>query len=337
MPAAVRSAVARGPRRAAGSRVRLLALVAAVVVVVGLASTFGYRAVRDSSLFAMHRVVVTGATPALTAQVQAAVRTSVGGRSLLALSSSAVARAVDGVPGVHVAKVDRDFPSTLRVRVWPEHAVAIAVSGHDRVVVSASGRVLATIGRRAKPPNLPHLGLPGHGVPAPGSRLGSPRLLAQLAAVSAIPAHFGAPVGWVRDDPARGLELELHWPHLVIRLGPPVDLRQKLRAASLVMRAYPTIAARDALSYVDVSAPARPAVMPKTPDQTTMALVAPSAGTAGSSTAPSTGTGTSTTTTATSTTTSTTASTTTTTPSTTTDTSTATSTTSTTPSTSTTP
>jgi cell division septal protein FtsQ len=310
VPAAVRNAVARGPRRASRSRIRLLALVGVVVVAVGLASTFGYRALRDSSLFAMHDVVVTGANPALTAQVQSAVRASVAGRSLLALSSSGVARAIDDVPGVHVATVDRDFPSTLRVHVWPEHPVAIAVSGHDRVIVSASGRVLATIGRRSRPPNLPHLGLPGHGVPAPGSRLANPILLAQLAAVSAIPAHFGAPVGWVRNDPARGLELELHWPHLVIRLGPAVDLKQKLRAASLVMRAYPTIAAREGLSYVDVSAPARPAVMPKTPDQTTLALVAPSAGTADSGVASTT------TTTTTSSTTDTTATTTTTTPST---------------------
>jgi hypothetical protein len=86
-----------------------------------------------------------------------------------------------------------------------------------------------------------------------------------------------------------------------------VDLRQKLRAASLVMRAYPTIAARDELSYVDVSAPARPAVMPKTPDQTTLALVAPSASTADSGIAPSTGTDSSTTDTTASTTTATTA------------------------------
>ena len=299
MPAAARNAAVRGPRRAGGSRIRLLALVGAVVIVVGLVSTFGYRALRDSSLFAMHDVVVTGANPALTAQVQSAVHTAVGSRSLLALSSSGVARAIDEVPGVHVATVDRDFPSTLRVRVWPEHAVAIAVSGHDRVIVSGSGRVLATIGRRSRPPNLPHLGLPGHGVPAPGSRLANPALLAQLAAVSAIPAHFGAPVGWVRDDPARGLELELHWPHLVIRLGPAVDLKQKLRAASLVMRAYPTIAAREGLSYVDVSAPARPAVMPKTPDQTTLALVAPSAGTADSGVATTTTTTSTTTTTTT--------------------------------------
>jgi hypothetical protein len=284
VPAPVRSSASRDSRRAGGSRIRLLALGAAVLLVVGLGSTFGYRALRNSSLFAMHDVVVTGASPALTAQVEAAVRSSVGTHSLLALSSSEVARDVTaGVPGVHATKVDRDFPSTLRVTIVPEHPVAIAVSGHDRVIVSATGRVLATIGRRSRPPALPHLGLPGHGVPRPGTQISNPALLAQLAAVAAIPSHFGAPVGWVREDPDAGLELELHWPHLVIRLGPPVDLHQKLRAAALVMRAYPTIEARSLLNYVDVSAPARPAVMPKTADQTTLSLVPADPSAAGSS------------------------------------------------------
>jgi hypothetical protein len=302
VPAPVRTSSSRDSRRAGSSRLRLLALGTSVLLVVALGSTFGYRALRNSSLFAMHDVVVTGASPALTAQVEAAVRSSVGSHSLLALSSSEVARDVTaGVPGVHATKVDRDFPSTLRVTIVPEHAVAVAVSGHDRVIVSATGRVLATIGRRSRPPNLPHLGLPGHGVPRPGTQISNPALLAQLAAVAAIPSHFGAPVGWVREDPDAGLELELHWPHLVIRLGPAVDLHQKLRAAALVMRAYPTIEARSLLNYVDVSAPARPAVMPKTADQTTLSLVpadtstADSGATTATATDSSTGTTTSTT------------------------------------------
>jgi cell division septal protein FtsQ len=274
VPAPNRSASGRPSAKGGSSRLRLLVLAVAVLGVVGLGSTLGYRALRNSSLFAMHDVVVTGANPALTAQVQTAVRASVGNHSLLALGSSQVARSVTtNVPGVHSAKVDRDFPSTLRVTVVPERPVAIAVSGHDRVVVSATGRVLAIIGRRSRPPNLPHIGLPGHGVPKLGARIERPSLLAQLAAVAAIPEHFGAPVGWVRQDPDAGIELELHWPHLLIRLGPAVDLREKLRAARLVMRAYPTIEQRSLLNYVDVSAPARPAVMPKTADPTTLSLV----------------------------------------------------------------
>ncbi len=151
-------------------------------------SALGYRALRNSSLFAVHKVVVSGANPSLTSQVETAVRSAIGGRSLLAVSSGSLARAIEQVPGVHVARVDRDFPSTLRVRVWPEHPVAIAVSGHDRVLVSSTGRVLATIGRRSRPPDLPRVGLPGHGVPHPGAYIENPQVLTQITAAASIPA-----------------------------------------------------------------------------------------------------------------------------------------------------
>jgi cell division septal protein FtsQ len=288
----VRNVVTRGPRPG----MRLLLLVLGVLVGLGAASTFGYRALRDSSLFAVRSVAITGADAGLSAQVEDAARRSAGGRGLLALSPGALARAIELVPGVHAATVDRDFPSTLRVKVWPERAVALAVHGHDRVVVSATGRVLARIGNRSRPPSLPRVPLRG-GVPKPGARIGDAAVLAQLRAIDAIPERFGARVAWSKVDPDHGLELQLNWPKLWIRLGPPVDLPQKLRAAALVLRAYPTVATRQGLSYVDVSAPARPAVRPITPDPATTALAqtatsATTAATGTSSTA--TGTGTST-------------------------------------------
>jgi cell division septal protein FtsQ len=250
---------------------RLLVLVAGVLLVLGIGSAFGYRALRDSSLFAVHDVVVTGANTGLSTQVQTAVRASAGERGLLALSSGRLARAIELVPGVHVARVDRDFPSTLRVTIWPEEPVALGVHGHDRVVLSASGRVLERIGNRSKPPNLPRVPL-AHVVPKPGAQILNPAVLSQIDAVDAIPERFGGRVAWSKLDPDHGLELQLSWPKLWIRLGPAVDLQQKLRAAALVLRAYPSVAARQALSYVDVSAPARPAVMPVTPDPATTAL-----------------------------------------------------------------
>ncbi len=97
-------------------------------------------------------------------------------------------------------------------------------------------------------------------------------MLAQLRAIDAVPAGFRGTIGWSKADPDHGLELQLRWPKLWIRLGPPVDLRQKLRAAALVLQAFPTVATREGLSYVDVSAPARPAVMPTTPDPATASL-----------------------------------------------------------------
>jgi cell division septal protein FtsQ len=289
VPAATRSVVPRGPLR---PRVRLLILVVGVLALCGVASAVGYRALRDSSLFDVHRVVITGAGASLTSQVDAAVRTGVGGRSMLALDSGSLARTIEQVPGVHVARVDRDFPSTLRVRIWSEHAVAIAVSGHDRVLVSSSGRVLAPIGRRSRPPDLPRVGLPGHGVPHAGSYIRNPAVLSQLAVAAAIPDRFGARVGWIRSDPAHGLYAELHWPALRIRIGPSVDLGEKMRAAALVLQAYPTLAMREELSYVDVSAPSRPAVLPKTPDPATASLATDTSSSGTSTSGSSTGTGT---------------------------------------------
>jgi cell division septal protein FtsQ len=279
---------------------RLLFLVVGVLVLLGVGATFGYRALRDSSLFAVRTVAVTGADARLSAQVEDAARRSAGGRGLLALNSGALARAIEVVPGVHAARVDRDFPSTLRVRVWPERAVALAVHGHARVVVSATGRVLARIDNRAKPPSLPRVPLQG-AVPKAGAQIGDPKVLAQLRAIAAIPKRFGARVAWSKVDPAHGLELQLNWPKLWIRLGPAVDLPQKLRAAALVLRAYPTVSTRQNLSYVDVSAPARPAVRPITPDPATAGLTLPATGatsptatTTTTTTGPATGTGNST-------------------------------------------
>jgi cell division septal protein FtsQ len=250
---------------------RLLLLLVCLLVLLAAGANFGYRALRDSSLFAVRAVAVTGADARLRVQVEEAVRRSAGGRGLLALDSGALARAVAVVPGVHAARVDRDFPSTLRVTVWPEHAVALAVHGHERVVVSATGRVLVHIDNRAKPPLLPRVPLRG-AAPHPGVRIHDPQVLAQLRAIDAIPARFGARIAWSKVDRDHGLELQLNWPKLWIRLGPAVDLPQKLRAAALVLRAYPTVARRQNLSYVDVSAPARPAVRPVTPDPATVAL-----------------------------------------------------------------
>jgi hypothetical protein len=62
-------------------------------------------------------------------------------------------------------------------------------------------------------------------------------------------------------DPDRGIVMRLRG-GLDIVLGPPLQLQQKLLAAAWVLHRYPTSADRAQLVYADVSAPARPAVMP---------------------------------------------------------------------------
>jgi cell division septal protein FtsQ len=53
------------------------------------------------------------------------------GLVLLSLSPAQVAGAIEQVPTIRVASVDRDFPHTLRIHIVPERAVALAVGpGH---------------------------------------------------------------------------------------------------------------------------------------------------------------------------------------------------------------
>ena len=66
----------------------------------------------------------------------------------------------------------------------------------------------------------------------------------------------------VKIDPERGIVMRLRG-GLDIVLGPPLQLQEKLRAAAWVLRHYPTSAERAQLVYADVSAPERPAVMPR--------------------------------------------------------------------------
>jgi cell division protein FtsQ len=269
VPAERRTRPAR-PRPASRTRIRLAALGTGVIAVVALGATVGYHELRDSSLFDVHDVVVSGADRQVTGQVDQSVQTSIGGRSLLALDRGAIVRALEQLPTVREARIDRDFPSTLRVTVVPERAVAIAVSGHDRALVSGDGRVILTIGRRSAPPGgYPRVGIDKHGIPAAGGHLRDRAVLDELAA---LPAKIGSSVAWVRSDPRRGPFLELRWPHLPIYLGDTAQMTRKLTAARDLLLKYPTIADRRALEYIDVSNPEAPSVMTETPNPTTFAL-----------------------------------------------------------------
>jgi cell division septal protein FtsQ len=166
-------------------------------------------------------------------------------------------RAVEQIPQVRLAWVDRDFPSTVRVRVVAEHPAAL-VQGADGhfALVSPSGRVLVDVPRGTKLPDLPRI--PIGRMPGLGQRLPEAPALSALAAVTAIPAGFGGRVFRVTVD-ADGLVLVTLRSGLSIRLGPPTDLSSKLLAARIVLLAYPR-SQRTALRYIDVSAPDRPVV-----------------------------------------------------------------------------
>jgi cell division protein FtsQ len=234
-----------------------LALLAAGVVAALLLPFAVYAGLRQSSAFEVRQVDVRGGDGAIQSAVRAAVLRAVGHHSLLAVSSTGVVQAVERIPEVRLAWVDRDFPSTVRVRIVAEHPVALVqASGGRFALVSPTGRVLASVPRGTKLPDLPRI--PVGPMPGVGGRLAETSALAALGAVTAVPAGFGGRVFKVTVD-ADGLVVVLLRSGLAIRLGPPTDLASKLLAARLVLLAYP-LATRSTLRYIDVSAPERPVV-----------------------------------------------------------------------------
>ena len=195
-----------------------------------------------------------GGTESDRVAVRDAVARAAAGRSLLQISAADVESAIETVPTIRLASVDRDFPHTLRVHVVPERPVALAVgTGKYRSLVASSGRVLRVFDPLEAVPALPRV-WPGKDRPIPGGSIRKPEIQAALNALAARPADFRAQVANVKVEPERGIVMRLNG-GLDIVLGPPLALDRKLRAAAWVLRHYPTKDDRAGLVYADVSAP----------------------------------------------------------------------------------
>ena len=245
---------------------RRAAAVAGVTLACALAAGvigLGYTWLKSSGMFTLRSVAVRGGTESDREAARDAVARAAAGRSLLALSSSQIAAAIEQVPTIHAASVDRDFPHTLRISIVPERAVALAVStGHYRSLVASSGRVLRVFDPGEALPSLPRIWPKASERPVPGGSMHSPGIQAALEALSARPAGFRAQIANVKVEPERGIVMRLRG-GLDIVIGPPLQLDQKMLAAAWVLRHYPTHDERAQLVYADVSAPNRPAVMPR--------------------------------------------------------------------------
>ena len=244
-------------------RRRAAAVVAAAVICAAAAGAveLSYLWLKGSGMFQLRSVAVRGGSESERVAVRDAVARAAAGRSLLAISPATVAGDIEQVPTIRLASVDRDFPHTLRIHIVPERAVALAEgAGHYRSLVAASGRVLSVFEPQDVVPVLPRIWT-NRERPIPGGSIRATPALAALDALAARPPDFSARVANVKMDPDRGIVMRLRG-GLDIVLGPPLQLQQKLLAAAWVLHRYPTSADRAQLVYADVSAPARPAVMP---------------------------------------------------------------------------
>jgi len=224
-------------------------LFAALVAVVGL-----YAIALKSSLFALEKVEIKGATPALSRQIDAVVK-PLRGRSLVGLNGAGVEQAILAIPEVKTVRVDRAFPNTLRVVVAREHPVAVLRRGGEAWVIAASDKVVRPL-RRGRGEDLPRVWVPASLAVSVGDPLtdrGVRTAIRVLAALQASTHAFSPTSVLVRNG---DLTLTLG-SSTELRFGDASEVALKLVVAEKIL---PGLAAPPAgsIAYLDVSVPDRP-------------------------------------------------------------------------------
>ena len=230
-------------------------------MLLGLALLVGaalaYAGARQTSVFAVRTLDVRGGTPALRAQVRAALGDTVG-RSLLRVDGGTVTNALAPIPGLRSFTFDRSFPHTLRLVIRPEQPVLVLRQARAAYLVAASGRVIRTLAH-PRLSSLPRVWATRDEQVQVGATL-PPSL---LAGATALAAARGAtlPTGVHEVRTRKELTLVLG-SGFELRLGETGDVRLKLAIARRILRA--TGAAIGGVGYLDVSVPERPVLADNT-------------------------------------------------------------------------
>ena len=219
----------------------------AFVVIALLAAVLGLGWVASvSPIVAIEHVVVTGTRQLTVEQVvdAGAIRR---GDSLVWLRTGHAAAAIRALPYADAVTVTREWPHTVRVVVSERTPVAWFAQGTTAWTTDATGRVLARV--QAAPPGLPQL-LGLKRTAAPGGWVAP---AAGAAAAAALPDSARPTMKSVTNASDGSLTVQTTG-GVEVRLGPPVRVAVKVRAAVAVL-----VALGDRkVAYVDVSVPTNP-------------------------------------------------------------------------------
>lgn len=241
------TAGAKAPSRLRPRRPRVRTLLIAVVLVALVGA--GWFWLRDSSLVAVKNVTVTGIVGGQSAEITDALDEAAASMTTLHVREEALRAAIEPYSIVKDIEVTTDFPNAMRIHVISNVAVGAVELGGRAIPVTADGTLLRDVTAAASLPRVPL-----HGTPT-GSRLTEGEALRALASLGAAPPALRSRIERVAVTRAHGLELQLsNGPALWF--GGGERLLAKWAAASAVL-ADPEAAGA---SYVDVSAPSRPAV-----------------------------------------------------------------------------
>jgi cell division protein FtsQ len=238
-----------GVRRDAGrrrlKRVTLALSLAALVVALAVATR--------TPLLDVDRVTVTGTERTSVEDVTQLAAVD-RGTPLVSVDPGAVARRVEELPWVASARVERAWPSTVKIQVTERVAVAVVqVTDERAAVVDAEGWVVSIESRSADAPADPAGPLVLTGIDervAEGERLDE-EARAALAVASALAERLPGAVSAVSTD----LDAELV-DGGSIRFGSVEDVDAKVTAARTVLEHVDTTC----LELLDVRVPGSPAL-----------------------------------------------------------------------------
>jgi cell division protein FtsQ len=223
-----------------------LSLLAALGV--AAAAALAYWAAVVTSVFAVDRVEVRGAPPAVERQVEA-IAGDLHGRSLVGVDTGELAGRVRALPAIANVSVDRAFPHTLVVKVAIERAVAVARRGDGAYLVTGTGKVVREVELGAHR-DLPRLWIPRGVTVRAGGTLPPSYDPSTRALAVAREIGFRRGVKGVRSAGGELTFVLRRGPE--IRLGAPTDFALKLVVAREVLAR-----AGSGNAYVDVSVPER--------------------------------------------------------------------------------
>jgi cell division protein FtsQ len=233
----------------------LLALVLIVAVLAG-----GWLWLRDSSLVAVKRVTVTGASGPDADEIRAALISAAHNMTTLDVKLGQLNTAVEPYPDVKALQVSTQFPHGMRIHVVEQVPVAAVMIGNKSVAVSGDGTLLQDSAPSGPLPLIPLRAAPG------GTRLTDPSALAAVALLAAAPYQLLPKISQVTETSAHGLVAQL-------RDGPAIYFgdSQRLDAKWLAAAEVLVDSRSPGAVYIDVSDPERPAAGAGAPPPSTAA------------------------------------------------------------------
>jgi cell division septal protein FtsQ len=227
----------------------LLVAFAAVAAIVA-----GYFAARETSMFAVQRIEVTGVRPSVVQRVDAALE-PLDGTSLLSLNASDIERRLSPLRDVSLVSYDRAFPHTAKIVVSAERPVAVLRRGSQAWVVTERGRVLESVGD-PRDSDLPRIWDADAQVPSAGAVLTADEGLRPARLLGGVLSADRDFFEHVREARYADGDLSLVLGSgTEIRLGDAADLALQLAVAERVLEAVGAD-----VQYVDVSVPERAVV-----------------------------------------------------------------------------